>query len=198
MDITKLSDPDLIKRIKKDSDSDSLIELRNRHAKLCVSMFEKYLPALRNNNIQILDLLEEIDFLIYTAANSFNSEKNVKFSTWLANHARYFCLNSLNSNSRYQCVEHEELCYFVEQNQIKNHQPVSIIEQVMHILSQLKDKRIEAVYKLRYLSETKKPVSWNLIARQLKISAQTAINLHERGKQLLQKKLNSHSLPDKI
>lgn len=198
MDITKFSDERLIFRINKYASSDCLIELRNRHAKLCISMFEKYLPALRNNNVHLLDLMEEIDYLIYTAAKSFKAEKKVKFSTWLANYARYFCLNSLNSNSKYQCVDDEELSFFIEKENIPAPSTQTVIEQVMHILSQLKDKRIEAVYKLRYFSETYKPVPWSKIAYELNISAQTAINLHERGKSLLKKKLNSESLPDKI
>ena len=36
--------------------------------------------------------------MIYKSAMSYNENKGSKFSTWLANQMRYFCLNSMNKN----------------------------------------------------------------------------------------------------
>ena len=56
-----------------------------------------------------------------------------------------------------------------------------------NILSQLRDRRIKTIFSLRYSHTEKKP-SWSKIAKKLDISTQTAINLHNRGLEVLRKK----------
>ena len=59
---------------------------------------------------------------------------------------------------------------------------------IFSILSNMKDKRIESVYKLRYFSDKK--MTWSKIGEKLGFSSQTAINLHARGAQALKTKIN--------
>ena len=59
---------------------------------------------------------------------------------------------------------------------------------IFSILSKMRDKRIESVYKLRYFSDHK--MTWSKIGRELGFSSQTAINLHARGARALKKKIN--------
>ena len=65
----------------------------------------------------------------------------------------------------------------------------------MNILSQVKDKRIKKIFELRYFSGEAK-LTWNKISDSLGISIQTAINLHERGRKILRKKVSSENLED--
>ena len=73
-------------------------------------------------------------------------------------------------------------------------------EFIFNILNNLKDKRISRVFKLRYFDvhqENSKP-TWSFIAKKIKTSTQTAINLHERGRTILCKKIKSDKYQDTI
>ena len=50
---------------------------------------------------------------------------------------------------------------------------------------------------MRYSSRCKKP-SWCAVAEKMKISTQTAINLHNRGIEVLRKKIKSEKFLDSI
>ena len=68
----------------------------------------------------------------------------------------------------------------------------------MHnILNYISDKRIAKIFKLRY-SEKNKKMPWSKIAKSLKISTQTAINLHNKTLKVLKFKLKSDNLFDKF
>ena len=69
----------------------------------------------------------------------------------------------------------------------------------MNILSEMKDKRIKKVFGMRYFSETRKSkLAWSEIGRQLGISTQTAINLHDKGAKMVRNKIESNCNSDKI
>ena len=67
---------------------------------------------------------------------------------------------------------------------------------IFNIIRQMKDERVSKIIKYRYLDSKKK--EWNFIAKKLNISAQTAINLHERGMSMLRRKINSKQFSDSI
>ena len=50
---------------------------------------------------------------------------------------------------------------------------------------------------MRYSRQEKKP-SWCVIAKDLNISTQTAINLHNRGIKILRKKIKSEKFLDNV
>ena len=56
-------------------------------------------------------------------------------------------------------------------------------------------KRIRQIFSMRYSTYSKKP-PWCAVARKLKISTQTAINLHNKGVEIIFKKVKSKSLSD--
>jgi len=70
-------------------------------------------------------------------------------------------------------------------------------EFIFNLLKQLKDKRIEKIFKLRYFSE-RKNMSWSKIGKRLNISTQTVINIHNRTIRFLKNKLESENLQDTI
>tara|TARA_Y100000593_G_C4255304_1_gene309325 strand:+ start:689 stop:967 length:279 start_codon:yes stop_codon:yes gene_type:complete len=73
----------------------------------------------------------------------------------------------------------------------------NLFEFTNNILRQLKDDRIEKIFLMRYSATDKKP-SWSSVAKKLDISTQTAINLHNRGIQILRKKISSEKFIDLI
>ena len=198
------NDHNLVKKVQKANCETSLVTLIKRHSALCYDIYKKYSPALVASGLCVNEISKDKDFIVYKSALSFNPSKKVKFSTWLGNQVRYSCLNAINSNKLIP-TEDEQLDYFLStRSTAATHQSDAStskdeVEYVFNILQQLKDKRVKKVFKLRYFGgEGNKKMPWALIAKELKISTQTAINLHERGKQILKKKSRCKNYMDNI
>lgn len=188
------TDNELIEKIKNHGCEKSIIELAKRHTPLCFSFYHRFASV-----VDVEEKMQEKEALVYQCAMSFDAAKGVKFSTWLGNQIRYQCLNIMN---RRKCVylEPSELNYHVDQTaqHSDSEETEDAVVFVQNILSQLKDKRIEEIYRLRYFGKSKKDAAWSRIAKKLNVSTQTAINLHERGREILKKKLLSKECFDTI
>ena len=201
---TFVSDNYLVERIKNTSCEESLLELANRHGGLFFKIVKKYAKFFESRNINIREVSNDKNLIIWKAANTFNNDKNVKFSTWLANQVKYFCLNTLNKKNKDRLsTVGDEILDYIEQvepscatNPNKN-ESGNFIEFVDNILNQLKDKRIKKIFSMRYSKTEKKP-SWCNVASKLNISTQTAINLHNRGITILKKKMGSEKFLDNV
>lgn len=199
-----IKDWTLIRKVKKNGCNESYITLRDRHEKLFYKICQNYLPIARTKGIKNEDILEEKDHVMFKAISSYKNNKKCKFSTWLGNCTKYFCLGRINANNRMVSSEDELLRTildlrikeeYTEEDKLKNDK-----EYIFNILDNLKDKRISRVFELRYFDDFKedsKP-TWSFIAKKIGTSTQTAINLHQRGKGILAKKINSSEFQDKI
>jgi len=195
-----MNESQLIKKIKKDNCSESIKELENMHGGLCVKIIKKYINQLNSKNFSIEDMLKDKTYVVYQSALSFDPKKNVKYSTWLGNQIRYFCLNTLNKNKNNLCLDNENIRYLVEKKQIEENNTQidqSKLDHIFDIIHNMKDKRIEKIFKMRYF-DSKKLNSWNTIGEKLHISTQTAINIHNKALEFLNKKITSKNLFDKI
>ena len=135
---------------------------------------------------------------------SFDETKKIKFSTWLGNQVRYQCLNLLKKKKKVISCDQEgielasnknEDILFEQENKERNK---SLVEYVTSVVSKMKDPRIKQIFEMRYFSKNGKKTSWQKIGSELDISAQTAINIHERALKLIRKKINSDNLSDHI
>ena len=201
-----MEDLDLVKNIQENSCDASLKVLINRHSALCLDISKKYSPALNASGISMGDIFDEKDYLVYKSALSFDPEKKVKFSTWLGNQVRYHCLNTINGNNKKLLLENEKIDFMSEgsiecselQTKEQSNSNLKIeIDYIFEILSKLPAPRIKEVFNLRYFSSAKK-TPWAKIAKQMGISTQTAINLHQRGINILNKKMTKSNKPDLI
>jgi DNA-directed RNA polymerase specialized sigma24 family protein len=200
----KPCDNTLVKKVKDNGCNESYKILRTRHEKLFYKICQKYIPIAAIKGIRKEDVLENKDFIIFKAISSYKRGKKTKFSTWLGNCTKYYCLSLINANNRLVCSEEELLLTITDRQAKAEYDSEKDLkydkEFVFNILNNLKDKRIVKVFKLRYFEdykEHKKP-TWSLIAKKIKTSTQTAINLHQRGKRVLQMKISSESFQDKI
>lgn len=189
-----IEDIDLINKIKEDLDSEALKELELRHSGICHQMIKKYYQNMLNFGVDPEDIASDKLLVIYKSALNFNPEKNVKFSTWVGNQMRYYCLNSINSKNQDVNLENANLKVLIEKKQSQQINIEDYIKDqakyIFEILLKMKDERIHQVFKLRYY-EDKKPLAWSKIAKRLNLSTQTVINLHEKGKIFLKNKLTS-------
>jgi len=192
-----LSDNHLVERVKKRNCEKSLLELSERHSGLYFKILKKYTKSFFANNIDINETAADKNLIIWNSVKSFSTDKNVKFSTWLANQTKYHCLNTLNKKSKDRLITTgDDILDYLNEEEESSGGPV-LFEFIENILSQLKDQRIKKIFSMRYSKEEKKP-SWCVVASNLKISTQTAINLHNKGISILRKKITSEKLLDNI
>jgi RNA polymerase sigma factor (sigma-70 family) len=197
--INEIEDINLIENIKKYNDEESLKMLVEKHSGLCNSLYKKYSGPLQASGICLDDIIKEKDYIVYKSALSFDKTKKSKFSTWLYNQVRFQCLNSINENGHYIALENDKLNFLIEKRADYRDDSLKNLNQyIFNIIDSCADKRIEKIFKLRYMSGENKKMSWNKIAKKLKISTQTAINIHNKTLKLLKNKIESKNCFDKI
>jgi|APGre2960657444_1045066.scaffolds.fasta_scaffold00004_45 RNA polymerase sigma factor (sigma-70 family) len=188
-----MTDLDLIKNIRDNKDNESLKSLIDRHSGIFCEIVKRYQHFVTQKGHDPKDLFEEKDMVVYQSALSFNEDKNIKFSTWLGNQARYHCLNFLNKNAKFFPTENNYLQNIIESSQDnKENLNQENCEYFLNILKSLKDKRAYKIFKMRFFSSNKKNRSWNAIGKRLNMSTQTAINIYNKHMQFLKIKSNKN------
>lgn len=189
--VATYTDNKLVRLLKKEGCQDSLIELSNRHKNLFYKTVHKFSTQFAKHGICLEEILNDKDFVIYKSALSFNIRKKTKFSTWLANCTRYMCLNKINEVKRRQVIQSEEELnkHFETQSLDKfvNYKEKYSPEKLLKQLKEMGDERVYRVFSLRYNSG--KRVTWNSVARKMRTTSQTALNLHKRGLKFLKEKV---------
>jgi len=193
------TDNQLIKLVQTKNCEESLKILIERHTPLCFKMYKKYIPSFNVKNIDINEVYQQKDFTIYKTIKSFKTDKKTKFSTWLANQIRYQCLNTINKKEDILYLEPPELQYIIDKEKIETNTDKlnELREYINSLLDQLKDIRISKIFNMRYF-ETGSNQTWTKIGKRMNMSTQNAINLHNKGVQILKNKLTSKDLFDKI
>jgi DNA-directed RNA polymerase specialized sigma subunit len=193
------TDNHLVNQIKLSQCNSSLSELINRHSGICVTICQRYSQVLSIEGVSLDELKDNKDYVIYQAALSYNNSKNIKFSSWLGNCMKYHCLNTINSNKKKIRLQERYSAYSPSENENQNLIKKSEdVDYINSILSKLKDKRIGEIYALRYSPKYRKPLSWKKISERMGISSQTAINLHDKGRLIINKKANSKEIVDSV
>ena len=137
------------------------------------------------------------------SAMSYNPNKGSKFSTWLANQMRYFCLNTMNKN-RLVATEDETMNAIVHADSLLSGAGETSVEEkvdfIKNIIAQVKDRRVSKIFKIRYFNGNRKKTPWSNIAKEIGVSTQTAINLHNKAIKLIKTKMNTKEIAgmDKI
>jgi RNA polymerase sigma factor (sigma-70 family) len=193
--IKNKTDNELVLDIKNNS-NEALIELASRHNKLFYSTCSKF--ARTNNNFNYDDAISDIYLIVYETAKSFNPQKNIKFSTWLGYHSRFYCLNKLK-NAHKLVFEDNNTIDIINNNNNRVFEPKNMdnSDYIMDLIGQMKDQRVKKIFKLRFLSGQKK-MSWKEIGKKLNISTTHAINIFIKSKKFLLNRIKSKDLSDKI
>lgn len=195
------TDLELIDLVKNEIDGDAFVEVCRRYENIFYKVCQKYVAPLSSAGINVQDIFDEKNIIVFHCIQTFNSNKKAKLSTWIGNYARYLCLNTINSRKFILPTTDEESLKKLEEVQAAqdyvNLAPSSEdYSYVLNIISQLKDKRVEEIFKYRYFTDKK--MIWSKIAKKMKISTQTAINLHNKGILILRKKVKSKNISDLV
>jgi RNA polymerase sigma factor (sigma-70 family) len=202
--INELCDNSLVKRVKADGCNESFKEILNRHEKLFYKICQNYMSILENKGHKRDEVLSDLSFVVFKAVKTYKINKKTKFSTWIGNCSKYYCLTLINSKNRFIDADEETIKYYID-NQSKDNfdskeSNIENKEFIFQILKKLKDPRIPKVFQLRYFDKDKKnkKPTWSVIAKKINTSTQTAINLHQRGIEILGKKIKSKNHSDTI
>jgi RNA polymerase sigma factor (sigma-70 family) len=190
-----IKDEDLIKKIKVNNCSDSFKELIDRHSGIFFNMGKKY---AQNCGLNLNDFNDNKYWIFYNAIQSFSSDKGSKFSTWLANQIRFFCLNFRNKNNKYVLTEDKVLELMINSNfNVKNNKSESL-DLIKNLLEQISDENTRKAIYYRYFYDKNRILNYSEIANILKVTPQTVLNWHNKFIKLAQKKLTSQSSNDII
>lgn len=182
-----VTDIELINNVRSKNCSDSLVELSSRHAGLFYSIGQKMIPYC---GMDYEDLNDNRHWVVYNAINSFNPQKGSKFSTWLANQVRYFCLNHKNRQNRLVPVEGETLEYLINRSRNDGEEAkTNCLSSITDLLDGISDDNAKKAIYYRYFHNQDRVMNYSEIAEILKVTPQTALNWHNKFIKYAKKKL---------
>jgi DNA-directed RNA polymerase sigma subunit (sigma70/sigma32) len=198
MEYKNFEDHTLIDNVKTKSCNFSLLELITRHSGICFSIGKKF---SNYGGVDINDINDNKDWIIYSAALSFNGDKGAKFSTWLGNQVKYYCLNLKNKTSKYVGAEESTIEFLI--NQYYNSAKTSdskreTLNTINDILEQVKDQNIKQAIHYRYFSNKDRILNYSEIGEILNVTPQTVLNWHNKFIDIAKKKLTSSTNTDII
>lgn len=177
--IKNLDDNILVNRIKRNYKSNSAVqELKLRHENLYFTLLYK---TLNKNLNEKRDLEDDCLYFIYDAAKTFNPHKHTKFSSYLGLLIRWKSLNLNSFNNKYQknnLDKIEESDILEINNKIFYDQ--NTLQSFIKFLETGKDRRAKKIFKLRYFKNKKKPMIWAKVGKQVNLTAQGCINIHNQ------------------
>ena len=188
--LSKLDDIKLIKRLLKKSCSESLQELVNRHGGMIFNIGKKYSSGC---NLDLNDLNDNKYWIIFNAAQSFDPNKGSKFSTWLGNQIRFFCLNHKNKNNKLVPIDDNSLEFFLNDLSKKENlfNKKEIIDNIIDLFNQISDPNTKNAIYYRYFHNKERILNYAEIAEILKVTPQTVLNWHNKFITFAKKKLTT-------
>ena len=188
--VTSLKDEKLINNILISQCNESLKELVNRHSGMIFNIGKKYCPSC---NLDLNDLNDNKYWIIFNAVQSFDSTKGSKFSTWLGNQIRFFCLNYKNKNNKFITIEDSSLEFIINENNKKNNHSnkKEIIDNIVDLFNQISDPNTKNAIYYRYFHDKERILNYAEIAEILKVTPQTVLNWHNKFIDFAKKKLTN-------
>lgn len=185
-----VKDEKLISNILKKKCDKSLKELLNRHGGMFFNIGKKYSQSC---NIDLNDINDNKYWIIFNAAKSFNPKKGSKFSTWLGNQIRFFCLNYKNKNQKLIPTEDNHIEYFLNDISKKENSTnkKEIINNIIDLFDQISDPNTKNAIYYRYFYNKDRILNYSEIADILKVTPQTVLNWHNKFINFAKKKLTN-------
>ena len=172
----------------KNGDNYSAEKLIEMHSGICIDVFKKYTYSLACPSFVKDDILSSKNFVIFNSIRSYDPSYGSKFSTWLANQARYYCLNCINKNKKNIPSQAD---FFIEnksgeENEIfgtgENKQTEELnaenIDKIKALIKSVGNEKIKKVIEKKYLSN--KNTTYTDIAKDMGVTIQTVINWHNK------------------
>ena len=175
----KIDDVQLVENIKNEKDvDDCLQELIERHTGIYLDIVNKYTQHTNTSNK--LDLIDEKDYNIYQTALKYKSDKGTKFPTFLGNETKWICLNKQNKIKKEKKVAFDDISEIdLAQEDDGSKEKLEVFKKTIELAKQHEDKRVEKIFEMRYIiGERNKVMPWKKISKELNMSIQGCINIH--------------------
>lgn len=185
-------DNDLIDAVQANpsTSNNELQELIERHSGIYMDIVNNYIPT-NCNFLNKSDILEEKNYRIYLAALKYDEDKGAKFSTYLGNETKWMCLNLFNKNKKHQYISIEEERCLDKTEQSLDEFDQDFFDKIISLAEQHPDARVFRIFKNRYIDgNLNKVMSWQKIAKNLDMSIQGCINIHNSALEYFKNKLN--------
>lgn len=163
-----LTDILLIHKIKEDNDQKSFSELVNRHTGIYNTIVYQYLHT--GNTSDYHDLLNERDYNFYSFVNSYDENRNMKFSTYVGDRTKFLCLDKNSYSSK---VLNEEL----DDGMNYDSQPdVELIdkdtmEKLKEAINRISNVKFKKIMELRFFSSSK-VLTFKEVAGKMNVTTQ--------------------------
>ena len=189
--LSSYKDEQLIKRILNKQCNEGLKELVNRHSGMLFNIGKKYCNSC---NLDLNDLNDNKYWIIFNAAKTFDNKKGSKFSTWLGNQVRFFCLNYKNKNNKLVPIDDISLEFFLNDINKKenNSNKKEIINKIIDLFHQITDPNTKNAIYYRYFYDKDRILNYAEIAEILNVTPQTVLNWHNKFINFAKKKLTSN------
>ena len=185
----KFDDQELIKNVMESNCSDCFQQLVEKHSGLCFSIGKRYASTC---GLDLNELNDNRYYIIYNAIKSFNHEKGSKFSTWLGNQVRFFCLNYKNKNKNHLNIDDSYIDYFFNKNTDDNSKNKDeILNLVKDLFHQISDKNTKDAIYYRYFHNKERILNYAEVAEILNVTPQTVLNWHNKFINFAKKKLTN-------
>ena len=188
-----LDDIDLIKRIQTGTEdsSDAMSEIIDRHSGIFIDIINQYVPC---NNIYCNkdDMISDKSFYIYKAVMKYDKERGTKFSTHLGNEAKWLCLNTYNKNKNRVSIASSDKDFDkdISEEPHKLSLRKEAYKNIIKFISKHPDPRVKKIFTMRYIQGDKnKLMPWKKISKELDMSIQGCINIHNSVIKNLQTKI---------
>ena len=187
--------------LAKNGDNDSIKALIEKHSGICVDVYKKYINMPNVSGFVSDDIISSKDYIIYNSAKTYDPSRGSKFSTWLANQTRYFCLNAINKSGKLIPFETETLNSLIDERdqEFKSEEKTieksnEVLEIVKETLSSLSDKKIKKCIEIKYFSEDGNHKSYTQIAEKMHVTVQTVINWHNKFIKIIKQKCKNRKI----
>jgi DNA-directed RNA polymerase specialized sigma subunit len=198
------SDLSLINKIKDSNDSECLVELIDRHSGVYQYVIDKFTKS-PSSIIDRSAFMDDKLFVIYESAIEFDPTRNSKFSTFLANRARWKCLNAINKKKKLNPISIDTPLSNGNGTTVsilKHSDPVSspsdyvsdfeVFDIFYKMLDEENDDRVKKIIDIRYNSGDNKLEPWRKAAELLDLSIQGVINIHNKFIKKVNKEINKN------
>jgi len=178
----ELDDEQLINKVQygTDDSSEAMSEIIDRHSGIFIEIINQYVPC---NNIYCNkdDMISEKNFHIYKAVMKFDKERGAKFSTHLGNEAKWLCLNTYNKNKNRISISASDQDFDKDLTEDPHKKSLrkETFKYIIKFINAHPDPRVKKIFTMRYIKgERNKLMPWKKISKELNMSIQGCINIH--------------------
>lgn len=183
---TKEEDLTLVQNVKEYCDNESLTALCKRHEGLYFDIVKRYCRV--DSGCQYFnDLIDSKDSNIYEAVQTFKPDKNMAFSSYLAETVKWKCLSYSTALSKNKLTELPEYYQDSPDNWTKSPDDQceinEIIDDFNDFVKNYQDGRLREIVRIRFdeKQSLSKLASWKQIGKKMGISYETARQIYYRA-----------------